>query len=1080
MPEREYLYDAFISYRHNERDKAIAKALQKKMESYMPPKALRGEGFKKWRVFRDETELYTSEDLNSKIKEALEKSRYLIVICSEETKKSPWCIKEIQYFKELHEGKNDRIITVLAEGEPDEVFPKELLSEIEIITDESGNSIRTEKRVEPMAANLVASDRRKTVKRLNKEFLRIATPMLGCTYDQLYNRTQRRKLQRIIAAALSVISVLLVFLLVVGSLYLRLKATNRELVATQAELEDEQLNLKVAMASLMKKTQEAEKNLQLAVENGEKANKNATEAEKQRAIAVDNAKKAERNARETQRKNIEILTSQAELYLENQDYTKAVETALSVIESNPAAERVLAEATGAYSTAVKYNTASAELDDVVEEIYLSEDGSRLAAVAGNYLYVIDTRDGKVIKKLDMDKLLTKNTFSDFSTERDIYIEGNSLYVLANHQLVRVDMDRAEIKWHFNKEQEERLLAEDIITNDDAETVFLNYANWYTVVGKDGRLLQRVNAKEIHNTEFYAHKENTKMDSRGNIYIADSASGRLIRINIENEKVESVPLEWNSHDYKVVSVAVNDESFFVNCYPYSLQAVQTEGKLFCYDKESLEEKWVKEYNCGTDTGTHALHLYKGTEGEETVVACVGRGVVRFDAKTGNVKKMVSYDAWPGVIDFNMTHDGYELFYENEVRKISLDTDKSITKLKLDTGVEIVTRSEELAALCHGGFVVAESASSKIDIYTEAVENERTVAFIDEVGVGSVAHNGNGILAIDNYTYKNGARSDEVVLYDAVKGRLISKTFMKVDANNVQMALCDNNHLFITNGKGKVVILDSKGNILFEADIEDTVKKACPEEDNVSLSAFDVYTEGNIVVYCTNGGRIFFDTDSLKSRVEWNRDAYFDNYIAKNKRSVYTATFYQQKKEGVFYNDGKAERFIFECDEADVLALALSEDGRKAAFCVKDGYTGLYDGQAKSMKKIPSVYKESEARLVKFSPDGESLVVMYDNARLVNYSAKGGEAVAISDMLKEYASISRVEFIDEKTLAVVGSSVGGMHILDLDTMQEKAFVEGGFHYIDSADKIFCEQENKGILFDYLDTDELTEYAKRFIAK
>ena len=134
----------------------------------------------------------------------------------------------------------------------------------------------------------------------------------------------------------------------------------------------------------------------------------------------------------------------------------------------------------------------------------------------------------------------------------------------------------------------------------------------------------------------------------------------------------------------------------------------------------------------------------------------------------------------------------------------------------------------------------------------------------------------------------------------------------------------------------------------------------------------------------------------------------------------------------------------------------------------------------MKKIPSVYKESEARLVKFSPDGESLVVMYDNARLVNYSVKGGEVVAISDMLKEYASISRVEFIDEKTLAVVGSSFGGMHILDLDTMQEKAFVEGGFHYVDSADKIFCEQENKGILFEYLDTKELTEYAKRFIAK
>ena len=53
--EQTFRYKAFISYRHTERDKKIAGKLQKKLESYKPPKGIASE--EKWKIFRDETEL---------------------------------------------------------------------------------------------------------------------------------------------------------------------------------------------------------------------------------------------------------------------------------------------------------------------------------------------------------------------------------------------------------------------------------------------------------------------------------------------------------------------------------------------------------------------------------------------------------------------------------------------------------------------------------------------------------------------------------------------------------------------------------------------------------------------------------------------------------------------------------------------------------------------------------------------------------------------------------------------------------------------------------------------------------------
>jgi hypothetical protein len=127
LPEAQYQYDAFISYRHVERDRKWAEWLIEALESYRVPKALqdRGAPARLRKIFRDEDELPTSFDLNDQIKQALATSRFLIVVCSAFTPRSKWVEREIEMFNEL--GRGDQVLALLTEGEPSDSFPAAML-----------------------------------------------------------------------------------------------------------------------------------------------------------------------------------------------------------------------------------------------------------------------------------------------------------------------------------------------------------------------------------------------------------------------------------------------------------------------------------------------------------------------------------------------------------------------------------------------------------------------------------------------------------------------------------------------------------------------------------------------------------------------------------------------------------------------------------------------------------------------------------------------------------------------------------------------------------------------------------------
>lgn len=200
MENSSYIYDAVISYRHLPLDKEVVGKLQKLLEKHRFLLSENGEQKKRsLKVFLDRSELATSGDLGEDIRNALRHSRFLILVYSKKTKESRWCMEELRYFRSLHGNTNQNILPLLIDGEPDEVFPEEILWESRRVQNQQGEWEDVQFKVEPLAADIRGKNRREIFRKLKTEYLRIQAPILNCSFDDLYQRKKRRS-RRILTA----------------------------------------------------------------------------------------------------------------------------------------------------------------------------------------------------------------------------------------------------------------------------------------------------------------------------------------------------------------------------------------------------------------------------------------------------------------------------------------------------------------------------------------------------------------------------------------------------------------------------------------------------------------------------------------------------------------------------------------------------------------------------------------------------------------------------------------------------------------------------------------------------------------
>jgi tetratricopeptide (TPR) repeat protein len=177
-------YKAFISYSH--RDEPWARWLQHALESYRVPRRLVGQPGSHGPiparlnpVFRDREDLSSAADLSAQIKQELDRSESLVVICSPSAVASPWVSEEIRYFQSR--GKADRILALIVSGDPQASNPDERCFPPAILQSADGSS------KEPLAA-----DARKYADGRQLALLKIVAGILGIRLDELRRRDAQR------------------------------------------------------------------------------------------------------------------------------------------------------------------------------------------------------------------------------------------------------------------------------------------------------------------------------------------------------------------------------------------------------------------------------------------------------------------------------------------------------------------------------------------------------------------------------------------------------------------------------------------------------------------------------------------------------------------------------------------------------------------------------------------------------------------------------------------------------------------------------------------------------------------------
>ena len=185
-------YSAFISYNH--RDRRWATWLHRELERYRLPAALVGRA-SPWGelerrlppVFQDRAEMAASTSLADSVRQALEESHSLIVICSTAGAGSRWVDEEVRTFAGL--GRADRIQCLIVPEADDPDGPPL-----------PGNQLFPPA-IDELLGEPLAADARRSGDGRKAALLKLIAGLIGVRYDELRQREQARRNRRLLQLA---------------------------------------------------------------------------------------------------------------------------------------------------------------------------------------------------------------------------------------------------------------------------------------------------------------------------------------------------------------------------------------------------------------------------------------------------------------------------------------------------------------------------------------------------------------------------------------------------------------------------------------------------------------------------------------------------------------------------------------------------------------------------------------------------------------------------------------------------------------------------------------------------------------
>ena len=237
----EHRYRAFISY--SKLDHPHAKRLHSALETYRVPKGIEAKlqrDRRLGRFFRDDDEMGASTDLGGTLREALDNSENLIVICSPNSARSRWVNAEILHFKNTSAA--DRIFAVIADGIPNSDDPALNCFPPALTSQSGGEELLSELHAEPLAIDL----RKESFQRSR---IRLVAGLLGVSFDSLWQRERRRTMKRrAIAAVVTVALASVIVVLGINWLTARGRVKAQRIDRTLVKVRDDLASERVSAA----------------------------------------------------------------------------------------------------------------------------------------------------------------------------------------------------------------------------------------------------------------------------------------------------------------------------------------------------------------------------------------------------------------------------------------------------------------------------------------------------------------------------------------------------------------------------------------------------------------------------------------------------------------------------------------------------------------------------------------------------------------------------------------------------------------------------------------------------------------
>ncbi|MCR4896326.1 MAG: TIR domain-containing protein [Lachnospiraceae bacterium] len=971
-------YNAFISYRHSELDMFVAKQVHRRLETFrVPRKVQKATGIKNIkRVFRDQEELPIGSDLGDNISSALEQSEFLLVICSPRTPQSYWVQTEIKTFIGMHGREN--VLAILIEGEPNESFPPDLL------TDENGNP------VEPLAADVRGKDTREVKKKLRTEIMRLAAPLLHCSYDDLRQRHRERQMRR--AFAFMTAGLVLASGIAAGAIYTA-KTVHDAAVKVEAAYEETQ------------RAYEAEQ-----------------ESYRQQQIAY-------RGQLISQSK---VLAQTAENLLKAGDRMRGIAVALAALPSEendrpyePRAEMALNEVLYAYNSG-----AELEPDRIVsmplpvQDFKYNPNGDKI---------VVSDNSGEVavFTTIDGQKLFSVPAPLDDRYDpvdlRDMLMTKDDITVIAYEHSVSAYDPEGQLLWTFPYTELTEAIhyseAQDLIAIVAQRTVDLvtpdgHIAHSYKVPEEEPRGLidsgsfspdGSVFACGFFKSSFSLFSDVEDTDEMGHVAVVDTASGegRICRVSggylaemafVDNERL-------------AVAVAEEEGSGLLNGY----------GTVDCVNITSGHTLWSSPYQFNANSMmSSSLEIFcreiedeSGAKGNKVDIT-VGTDFYDYDAADGKLcftfecsSPIVSHNAAPGNSILAMfERDGTIDYLDAEAGRTYPDN-RDNTDL---TSMKVIARK---------GCVAIQGYKSPDIVLLRYMEGEgKTEIGYYEDYLSNVEFSEDGTLILLDY-----GRNFEIL--DAQTYKTVYSGGDGEEHVNFVRLTPDDQILF------------------FHGSFLERIDPATGESTQLDAEEYEFaqtiyYPEAERLVCFGSRETAVIDTKEMTFVYEQIPDLYEEYYthtmaglggkdseILCLMRSNNTLHILNLKDDSELVVDREELKTMAGYSHPE--GMTVSRDGSKVAFFCLDGYARVLDtSDGKELAAIPFTVRRE--MFMMFSPDGSKLMLQGDDYYFRVFDLETGKLVYLSD--SQFYIVEQAKFEEESGIIVLRSSAY-LYVLDADS-------------------------------------------------